>query len=107
MCFLQVIGYHKGFWFHTVGQRKGVPLSGGPWYCVRKDTRMNAVYVSRHYFAEDKARNTFRRVPLDMGYTMKGYYGAEGGSSNSLVVNPLLRLKIPPLTEAWAHFAAS
>ncbi len=27
----EVVGYHKGFWFHTVGQRKGVPLSGGPW----------------------------------------------------------------------------
>ena len=28
---LQVLGYHRGFWFHTLGQRKGVPLSGGPW----------------------------------------------------------------------------
>lgn len=27
----QVIGYHRGFWFHTLGQRKGIPLSGGPW----------------------------------------------------------------------------
>jgi len=27
----EVIGYHRGFWFHTVGQRKGIPLSGGPW----------------------------------------------------------------------------
>ena len=28
----EVIGYHQGFWFHTVGQRKGIPISGGPWY---------------------------------------------------------------------------
>ena len=27
----EVIGYHQGFWFHTVGQRKGIPLNGGPW----------------------------------------------------------------------------
>lgn len=27
----EVLGYHKGFWFHTVGQRKGIQLSGGPW----------------------------------------------------------------------------
>ena len=27
----EVIGYHQGFWFHTLGQRKGIPLSGGPW----------------------------------------------------------------------------
>ncbi|KAL4545911.1 hypothetical protein Ndes2526B_g05035 [Nannochloris sp. 'desiccata'] len=26
----QVLGYHQGFWFHTVGQRKGIPLHGGP-----------------------------------------------------------------------------
>lgn len=26
-----VVGYHQGFWFHTVGQRRGIPLSGGPW----------------------------------------------------------------------------
>lgn len=25
------IGTHKGFWFHTIGQRKGLGLSGGPW----------------------------------------------------------------------------
>lgn len=27
----EVVGYHKGFWFHTVGQRRGINLSGGPW----------------------------------------------------------------------------
>ena len=27
----EVVGFHRGFWFHTVGQRKGIPLSGGPW----------------------------------------------------------------------------
>lgn len=27
----EVVGYHQGFWFHTVGQRRGVPLNGGPW----------------------------------------------------------------------------
>ena len=27
----EVLGYHQGFWFHTVGQRRGIPLNGGPW----------------------------------------------------------------------------
>lgn len=27
----EVVGFHHGFWFHTVGQRKGIALSGGPW----------------------------------------------------------------------------
>lgn len=43
------IGEHKGYWFHTIGQRKGLGLSGGPWYVVRKNVRDNVVYVSRGY----------------------------------------------------------
>ena len=27
----EVVGYHRGFWFHTVGQRKGIRLADGPW----------------------------------------------------------------------------
>ena len=30
------IGYHQGYWFYTIGQRKGLGFSGGPWYCSRK-----------------------------------------------------------------------
>ena len=26
-----LLGYHDGFWFHTIGQRRGIHLSGGPW----------------------------------------------------------------------------
>ena len=44
----------------TVGLSTQVPLHGGPWYCVRKDSRMNTVYVSRQYFSADKTRDTFR-----------------------------------------------
>lgn len=43
------IGEHNGYWFHTIGQRKGLGLSGGPWYVVRKNVRDNAIYVSRGY----------------------------------------------------------
>ena len=25
------VGQHKGFWFHTIGQRQGLGLSNGPW----------------------------------------------------------------------------
>ena len=32
------LGTHKGFWFHTIGQRSGLRLSGGPWYVAAKDT---------------------------------------------------------------------
>lgn len=43
----KLLGKHKGFWFHTIGQRQGLGLSGGPWYVVRKDIKENIVYVSR------------------------------------------------------------
>ncbi len=43
------IGEHEGYWFHTIGQRKGLGLSGGPWYVVRKNVHDNVIYVSRGY----------------------------------------------------------
>lgn len=41
------IGTHKGYWFYTIGQRKGLSLSGGPWYVITKDTNKNIIYVSK------------------------------------------------------------
>lgn len=45
----KILGKHKGFWFHTIGQRKGLGLSGGPWFVVQKDINENIVYVSNGY----------------------------------------------------------
>ena len=54
------LGTHRGFWFHTIGQRSGLGLSHGPWYVCAKDTDANVVYVTRDYYSVDKERNTFR-----------------------------------------------
>lgn len=43
------IGEHQGYWFHTIGQRKGLGLSGGPWYVVKKNVRDNVIFVSNGY----------------------------------------------------------
>jgi tRNA-specific 2-thiouridylase len=48
----KVIGQHKGYWFHTIGQRKGIGLSGGPWFVVKKDSGENIIYVSNGYDPE-------------------------------------------------------
>ncbi|MBZ0111855.1 MAG: tRNA 2-thiouridine(34) synthase MnmA [Thermoanaerobaculia bacterium] len=40
------LGDHRGYWFHTLGQRRGLGLSGGPWYVVSKDPGTNEVRVS-------------------------------------------------------------
>ncbi|MFC1894399.1 tRNA 2-thiouridine(34) synthase MnmA [Candidatus Dependentiae bacterium] len=53
------IGTHKGFWFYTIGQRKGIGLSNGPWYVVKKNTKKNIVYISNKYFTPEKSRDTF------------------------------------------------
>jgi len=45
----KIAGYHRGFWFYTLGQRQGIGLSGGPWYVVNKDPQENIVFVSRAY----------------------------------------------------------
>ncbi|MFH1254284.1 MAG: tRNA 2-thiouridine(34) synthase MnmA [bacterium] len=54
-----VVGKHEGFWYYTVGQRKGIGLSGGPWFVVKKDTDKNIVYISKNYYSDDKSRDTF------------------------------------------------
>lgn len=46
------LGEHHGYWFHTIGQRKGLGLSGGPWYVVRKNIADNVIYVSGGYDTE-------------------------------------------------------
>lgn len=52
------IGEHNGFWFHTIGQRKGLGLSGGPWYVVKKNVHDNVVYVSQGYGTEQQYGRT-------------------------------------------------
>ncbi len=56
------LGEHRGFWFHTIGQRKGLGLSGGPWFVVRKNVTDNAIYVSRGY---DTEKQYGREILLD------------------------------------------
>ena len=52
------LGTHRGLWFHTIGQRKGLGLSGGPWYVVKKNTHDNVVYVSQGYDTEKQYGST-------------------------------------------------
>lgn len=39
------LGQHQGLAFYTIGQRRGLGLSGGPWYVVAKDPARNALIV--------------------------------------------------------------
>lgn len=53
------IGRHRGYWFHTIGQRRGLGLSGGPWYVAGKDMTSNTVLVSNAWRSEEMERSEF------------------------------------------------
>lgn len=48
-----ILGEHKGLWFYTIGQRKGIKISGGPFYVVAKNFQKNYLIVTS--FLNDKS----------------------------------------------------
>ncbi len=64
----KILSQHDGFWYFTVGQRKGIGLSGGPWFVVSKDIKKNIVYISNKYYSEEKSRKEF--VVLDFNWIL-------------------------------------
>lgn len=79
------LGEHKGFWYHTIGQRQGSGLSGGPWYVVAKDPARNIVYFSKAYYDGDKRRdaltiadiNWFNGLPAKRNLSVKLRHGPQ------------------------------
>lgn len=56
----KTIGEHRGLWFHTIGQRKGLGFGGGPWFVVKKDVGRNVLYVSHGYDPQMAYKQDFR-----------------------------------------------
>lgn len=44
----KALGEHQGLPLYTIGQRKGLGLSGGPYYVVKVDTKSNSLSVSKN-----------------------------------------------------------
>ena len=44
----KILGEHEGLWFYTIGQRKGIGLSGGPYYVTGKDLKNNSLLISKN-----------------------------------------------------------
>ena len=49
------LGRHRGLWFYTIGQRRGLGLGGGPWYVVAKDLANDELLIA-HADAVDRFR---------------------------------------------------
>ncbi len=45
--FGEIIGEHNGLFNYTIGQRKGLGLSGGPYYILNKDIKNNNLIVTK------------------------------------------------------------
>jgi len=43
-----VIGKHQGLWFYTIGQRRGIKLSAGPFYVLDKNIKKNTLIVTKN-----------------------------------------------------------
>lgn len=56
------IGTHKGLWFYTIGQRKGLGFSGGPWFVVKKNMKRNILFVSKGYNPEKVFKNRVKML---------------------------------------------
>ncbi|MCC6622166.1 MAG: tRNA 2-thiouridine(34) synthase MnmA [Deltaproteobacteria bacterium] len=57
----RTLGEHRGLWFHTIGQRQGLGLGGGPWFVVDKDVAGRALRV-----AHASRLAAHRRVDLEI-----------------------------------------
>lgn len=56
------IGEHQGLYFYTIGQRKSIGLSGGPYYVLDKDIRKNVLIVSKNEKDLDKKELLIKSV---------------------------------------------
>ena len=85
----KVVGTHRGFWFHTIGQRKGLGLGGGPWFVVKKNIKKNIIFVAHGWDTQLQYGHDFRLA--DLHFITKNPW-LEGEGNN---VSPALHEGIP------------
>ncbi|MEM9290138.1 MAG: tRNA 2-thiouridine(34) synthase MnmA [Acidobacteriota bacterium] len=56
------LGEHRGLWFYTIGQRRGLGLSGGPWYVVDKQPEDDVLLVTH---GQQLAQHSTTRFEVD------------------------------------------
>ncbi len=78
-----ILGGHKGLWFYTIGQRKGINLPGGPWYVLAKKPKKRLLVVTKN--KKDLLRKEFlvkkvnwvlgKKPPMPLSLKVKIRYG--------------------------------
>ncbi len=83
----KVIGEHQGFYYYTIGQRKGLHLSSGPYFVLKINPKNNTLIVSRDekdlYKKELKAKriNWLNKPKLPIKVTAKIRYRHKGAKA--------------------------
>jgi tRNA-uridine 2-sulfurtransferase len=67
----KALGEHNGLQYYTIGQRKGIGLSGGPYFVISKDSRKNELVVSKNKNDLKKREVTLR----DVYFSNESLYG--------------------------------
>ncbi len=44
----KILGFHQGLYFYTIGQRKGLGFSGGPYFVLDRDIKKNLLIVTKN-----------------------------------------------------------
>ena len=79
----KVLGMHRGLWFHTIGQRKGLGFSGGPWYVVEKDMARNILWVANGFDTQEQYSDHFL-VVAPHWLTIDPFTETEGHTARSM-----------------------
>ena len=92
----RIVGHHKGHWFHTIGQRKGMGLGGGPWFVIKKDIQQNIVYVSHGYdpqtaYCQHFRIRDFHHLTLPLEYCLGNSMTSDPSSLTSYNVTIKIR----------------
>ena len=89
----KVVGHHRGFWFHTIGQRKGLGLGGGPWFVVKKNIRKNIIFVAHGWDTQLQYGHDFRLA--DMHFITRNPWETGTKDSSPFTLHPSLSEGIP------------
>lgn len=100
----EVVGNHRGLWFHNIGQKAGLGFSlyeevlgRGPWMVCEKDVLSNTIYVSNDpaLWAQQKRTHTISNIRWINGVpeALRRHFGSSlpNGPQNKYIIKMKVR----------------